>query len=937
MVTLGAVSFAFPWALAGLVALPVIWWLLRLTPPLPTIIAFPPVRLLMGLGTPEESAAKTPLWLLILRLVLAAMVILAAAHPLLNAGARLTGKGPVIVIIDDGWAAAFNWAARKALITSVADQAERESRPMAVITTAAPVTGGPDPAIRLMSATEARTRVEGLQPKPWLTDRARALRPLLRSGVFANTRPGDVIWLSDGLAEAPVREAGGDPGKPTKDMADLTGALQRFGGVSVVSNPPGQQVLVLKPPVAHGKILNLVAERSTADGLLSIWVRAFDDKGRLLAREQMMFAAGRTRAEAGLTLPTELLNRLQRLDIENADTAGAVVLTDERWRRRPVGLVPGIGSTGDQPLLSDLYYLERALRPFTELRKGRIAELLKRPLSVVILADPGRLEKADRKILERWIDAGGVAVRFAGPLLAKATGENGGGEARGEGPLLPVRLRQGDRVIGGAMSWREPAKLAPFEPTSPFYGFSVPGDVTVSRQVLAHPALDLADKTWARLDDGTPLVTADRRGKGWLVLVHTTANAQWSSLPLSGLFVEMLRRLVALSQGVEGRVAGINETALPPLEPLSNMDGFGRMGSAAANAQAIADKDFDVTAVSSVHPPGYYGPKASRRALNLSAGLAPVKPIGGLPSGVSRAFYGKVAERDFRPWLLTVALILSLVDFTVSLRLRGLLHFDRMVARLSIMLLVFPPLIIAGIGSTMAAGPDSFAIENSLETRLAYVITGDRQIDEISKAGLRGLNVILRRRTAAELGPPQGVNPARDELVFFPLLYWPVIFDSVLSSEAARSNVNKYLRNGGTILFDTRSAEGGADARVLRQLARSLDIPPLVPVGPDHVLTRAFYLIRNFPGRWNSGSLWVERAGERVNDGVSPVIAGGNDWAAAWAMDDAQRPIYPVVPGGERQREMSYRFGVNLIMYTLTGNYKSDQVHVPEIMKRLGK
>jgi hypothetical protein len=147
--------------------------------------------------------------------------------------------------------------------------------------------------------------------------------------------------------------------------------------------------------------------------------------------------------------------------------------------------------------------------------------------------------------------------------------------------------------------------------------------------------------------------------------------------------------------------------------------------------------------------------------------------------------------------------------------------------------------------------------------------------------------------------------------------------------------VNKYLRNGGTILFDTRSAGGAAEISSLRELARGLDIPPLVPVPQDHVLTRAFYLISEFPGRWSGGTLGVERAGERVNDGVSPVIAGGNDWAAAWAMDDAQRPIYPVVPGGERQREMAYRFGINLVMYTLTGNYKSDQVHVPEILKRL--
>jgi len=220
MIALGPVSFAFPWALAGLLALPVIWWLLRLTPPLPTIIAFPPVRLLMGLGAREESAAKTPLWLLILRLVLAALVILAAAHPLLNAGARLTGKGPVIVIIDDGWAAASNWTARKAMVTGITDQAERESRPMVVITTAGTVTGGPDPVIRLMPASEARTRVEGLQPKPWLTDRTRALAPLLRFDGLTNTRPGDVIWLSDGLEEM--------SGEAVRGMADLTGALQRL-------------------------------------------------------------------------------------------------------------------------------------------------------------------------------------------------------------------------------------------------------------------------------------------------------------------------------------------------------------------------------------------------------------------------------------------------------------------------------------------------------------------------------------------------------------------------------------------------------------------------------------------------------------------------------------------------------------------------------------
>ena len=918
MLTLGAISFAVPWALTGLLALPVIWLLLKLTPPMPTTIRFPPVRLLFGLGTREESAAKTPLWLLIVRLVLAALVILAAAHPLLNADTRLTGKGPLIVLIDDGWAAASNWPARRILLGGFADQAERQSRPVVVITTAAVENESGGTAVKMMTAADARRVFESLQPKPWPTDRARALAPLLDPVALADARPGDVVWLSNGLEDvSSAKDA------DAKTMADLVAPLQRLGAVRVISDPEERLATVLRPPETDGSTLKQVAERTSSKGMASIWVRAIGDAGRLLAREPMTFAAGKTMAEVGMTLPTELLNKLQRLEIEDAGTAAAVVLMDERWRRRPVGLVSGAGASGDQPLLSELFYLERALKPFSEIRHGTIGDLLKRPLAVMVLADPGRLAKAPRNALENWIKAGGVAIRFAGPLLAKATADEGAEGA----PLLPVRLRQGDRVIGGAMSWRTPAKLAPFETSSPFFGFTVPKDVTVERQVLAQPALDLAQKTWARLDDGTPLVTAERRGKGWLVLVHTTANAQWSNLSLSGLFVDMLRRLVAFSQGVVAHAAG------PPLEPLTGLDGFGNLGPAAANAQAIPADAFEATRVSPKHPPGYYGSKATRRALNLSVDLAALKAIGPLPSGVSKGFYGKTAERDFRPWLLVLALVLALVDFAASLILRGLLHFGGTRALAPVVLAVLWPVTAGGAEKS----PDQFAMDSSLETRLAYVITGDREVDATSEAGLTGLNVLLRRRTAAELGPPQGVDPARDELAFFPLLYWPVTPGSVPSTEAARANINRYLRNGGTILFDTRSAGEGADAQSLRRLARGLDIPPLIPVSPDHVLTRAFYLLKEFPGRWAGGTLWVERAGERINDGVSPVIAGGNDWAAAWALDDAQRPLYPVVPGGERQREMAFRFGVNLVMYTLTGNYKADQVHLPAIMKRLGK
>jgi hypothetical protein len=203
---------------------------------------------------------------------------------------------------------------------------------------------------------------------------------------------------------------------------------------------------------------------------------------------------------------------------------------------------------------------------------------------------------------------------------------------------------------------------------------------------------------------------------------------------------------------------------------------------------------------------------------------------------------------------------------------------------------------------------------------------------------------VLRDRTSVNAEGAVGINVESDELSFFPLLYWPMTPEQPALSDAAIGKLNAFLRTGGTIFFDTRDqatggggALAGPGAEKLRELTQGLDVPPLTPAPPDHILTRAFYLMQDFPGRYTGGDLWVETADATVNDGVSTIIIGANDWAGAWATGPGGAPMLPVVPGGERQREMAYRFGVNLVMYALTGNYKSDQVHVPAILERLGQ
>ena len=922
MLTLGSLAFATPWMLAALVGLPAIWWLLRVTPPAPRRILFPAVRLLMGLRHTAETPARTPWWLMALRLFLAALIITALAKPLINPGARLIGDGPLLIVVDDGWTAAARWDSRREALDGIIDQAARESRPVALLATAPPQDGRSVRMSGLMPAPEARELITAMRPKPWPVDRLAAANAL----DLAQLRPPvEVVWLTDGV------RAEDDP-----DSGQFAASLGRLGPMTVLIDEPDLLPKFLAPPDTLGARLQITVKRATParEDDATVFVRASSDTGQVLARQPALFRAGAREGSADLDLPAEARNQVVRIEIEGEASAGSVVLLDERWRRRPVGLISGGALESEQPLLSDIFYLGRALDPFSEIRRGDVGDLIESGLAVLILADLGQVVAADREILDDWLDGGGVLVRFAGERLAENSDD-----------LIPVRLRTGSRALGGALTWTTPAQLGAFTEASPFFGLTIPDDVRVNRQVLADPSLDLSAKTWAHLQDGTPLVTAERRGEGWLVLFHTTANTAWSNLPISGLFVEMLQRIVSLSQGVSGAQADA------PLPALATLDGFGRLGTPPATALPAQPEVFADSAVGPAHPPGFYGSTTARRALNLSANLAALAPMEALPQDAREASYATSGEINLLPWFLLAAILIVLADFLIGLGLRGQLGWRTIrVAATAIVFGVGLAAIASGIRPA-AAQDDGFALDATLETRLAYVLTGNRAVDEMSRAGLTGLSQMLTLRTAIEPAPPLGVDVETDELAFFALLYWPIVPSQPDISDRALERIDNFMKNGGTIVFDTRdqqsvqlspgrfrgSSSGGPGAQRLREILLGLDIPPLIPVPEDHVLTKAFYLLREFPGRWSGGAVWVERHAGGTNDGVSSIIIGSNDWAAAWAIDEVGRPIAAVVPGGALQREMAYRFGINLIMYAFTGNYKADQVHVPAILERLGQ
>jgi uncharacterized protein DUF4159/aerotolerance regulator-like protein len=933
-------SFAEPFLLLGLLSLPLLWWLLRVMPPRPRRIEFPPTRLLFDIAPKEETPSRTPWWLTALRLLAATLVILAAAGPIWNPQTGVAGSSaPLLILLDDGWSAASSWDTRIKAADELIANADSNRRGIALVPLSEPARD-----ITVMPGGTARVALRQLSPKPYAIERVETLPAIAR--FLKATGDCEIAWLSDGVDTGRGPEFVEGLGKTIGDRSLTIFEAGTASPLALVAAENAAAKMTVKVLRANGGI---------ATGI----VRALDQKGSPIGEARYTFAPNDRETEAAFDLPVELRNDIARLEIAGERSAGAVQLLDKRWRRRAVGVVSGSTNDTAQPLLASTFYLTRALAPFADVRLGdrgapqqAITQFLDQKLPMIVLADVGTLSPEIRERINAWIEQGGVLVRFAGPRLAQADDD-----------LVPVKLRRGGRSLGGSLTWEKPQHLASFAADGPFAALSVPNDITVNRQVLAEPDAVLATKSWASLEDGTPLVTGEHRGKGVVSLFHVSADMRWSDLPMSGTFVEMLRRIVDMSGYTAAPGAGVaGETGTETVAPLRTLDGFGAFGPPPSTAKPLSADFRDRASID--HPPGFYGPVDGPLAVNALAAADRIAPLETTGMRARHASYTNAEPRDLRGMLLSSSLALFLIDAIVVALLgagiAGLLRRRTAPAALALALILSAMSVAPQPSRADDAAADDFAMKAVSQTRLAYIVTGNADVDSIVKAGMAGLTLFLAQRTALEAGDPVGVDPSRDELAFFPLIYWPIVPGLPKPPQDAINRIDAYMKQGGTVLFDTRDAveappgEGGDSQTpgmlALREILSSLDVPELEPVPREHVLTKTFYLLRDFPGRFTSGQTWVEALPRddddeeqtatrpaRGGDGVSPIIITSNDLAGAWAIRPDGQPMLPLTPGEPRQREFAFRAGVNIVMYTLTGNYKADQVHAPALIERLGQ
>ncbi|NRA29508.1 MAG: DUF4159 domain-containing protein [Parvularculaceae bacterium] len=866
-------SFASPLILAGLLVLPLIVWLLRVMPPQPVKRVFGGMFFLERIDSAKTQPVRTPPWILILRVLAFAALVIGFAGP--NVGQPIERRdGDLLLVINNGWDAAQHW-----------EQSLEAAR-------------------QAIAETDGTTRIMTMSDRvvsPPLSRRAaeEALKTV-------NVAPALVDW------EDLPREAA-DLGDRT--IVITSAALREDASIAPVGSAdaffvPEANVSALGTPKITGEAISVPLYRTQTDVPRTYSVRALSQDGRTVATQDLELSVGQAGAEVTFRLPLILRNDVSRLSIDGIRSAGAVALLGSSARRTLAGLI----SAGADSLREGGFYIERSLAATSDIRQGPLGALLSERPGLLILDDVGTLRREDRRVLEDFVRTGGVLVRFAGPNLLAA------GSGRLD-PLMPAPLLGGERALGGALTWAQPQLVAQIDPDSPLAGLQLNEDIAVRKQVLTQPSADA--ETWVSLADGTPMVTAARRDEGLVVLIHVTAVPTWSDFPVSGLFASIMQRLSALAEtdlNVDTTAAG------EPLPAVRLLDGRGRLIEPPADSPPLV--------IGEPAAPGLYGEGASEVAAQAFSGdrLRPMTPSD-LPRGARLIGPQAQGVSDLTPWFIGLALLLLAIDAIISM---GSLPFlPAATAALAAIALVSPsdaeaqlrpPLTRQSKDAALSlrfayVKTGDAALDRLSEAGLFGLTTEATRRSALEPGTPQGVDLDRDELSVYALlywpvrpNQPTPSDAALQRIEAYMDGGGMLIIDTGDGSSPARSQV---LRDVLGRLDAPPLQPLGEDHVLLFSFYKLNDLPGRNSGGDVWVETK--------------GAL------DQRRDGVPSLIVSGRDWASAWALDANGAPLRPAGPGGEVRREYAFRAGINMAMVAITGNYKADQADVQTLLDRLGE
>ncbi len=895
-------GFMYPNALWALSVIPIVYLVVKSLPPKPKTFDFSTFYLIQRINNNLTEKKSCPLWLLLLRLLLIIFIIIYFAKPFLN-NSKINKKiDNYVVYADMEWSTAANWEKYKSTLMDIMLEAEKLNRNFYLIDS---VNNESNKGKKFLSSNHLSNYLRDISPNPWQNDRLNIIKKLDKIEYNQNSRYFYVFSKYDNYTNENLKS----------DIVTYLG--KKYPSLELIYLV--NEVTILEKPIIIGESIELKVKRLGDLSQDNFIIRITSSNNQIIHEKSYQFEKNKYIRLVKEFFPISVINDFKKVELINQNHAGAVFYFDDLNKKQIIGVLSEDKNYEENPLLSPIYYIIKALGNNNKILIGNLDKLINANADILIFPDTGIVDSKNLMFLKKWVSNGGLLVRFCGSKFVNS-----------DSMLLSSKIeKKRIRYLGGNLSWNNEIGIKEFPSNSIFNGLKIPDNIIIKKQLLFESQSNQEFDILATLKDDTPLVSLKNLGKGKIVFFHFTANNDWSNIPLTSLFVDMLSRATLLNQMKE------NET-LKELDIETEIDGFGNIVKARREVKLR-----DSLAIKNLFPskevlPGIYANDELNVALNLAGKIrvSNLEKTNTSDSLETNKFFNSIS--DLSKILLILILILSILDILASIFIRNNINITKKIRlKKSILNFLIFLLIFSKIDSI---GASDFAND----TYLAYVKNVDKEINNVSYQGLKTLSEVLDRRTSISPKGVVEVDLENDNFFFFPFIYWPINENFINLNNKTKNKIKYYLNSGGIIFFDIfgiSKNQSSFDSFLKKTLIylKGITTNELLQINKNHTLYKSFYLLNNFPGRWDRKVLLVDNNSMKINDGVSNIILGFNDWASAWAIDENNYPLFPVVPGGEKQREVAYRVGINITMYALTGNYKNDQVHSKSILERLRK
>ncbi len=892
------IGFYNAYALFGLVLTPIIWVIVKSFPPIPKSYNFSSFFLLEKIDLDSSKNDKTPLWLVIFRMLFFILIVFFFSKPFIkNTNPIETEKYEKYLIIADlGWSMAKEWSDFKESVLEIGKEAEKRKKKILLLHTN--LESFQD--IKVFETSDSLNYyLETLSPLPMQFKTSSLQKITKDKSIFEDCK---IFFISSKF--------------------DFENSSEHFNNYKFIRdnsndyffiNPIDSILIIDSLKINQDKIECKISRLGKNNFEQDFFLNIETINSEIIYNNTHKIDKNKKNKVIDLSFPIEIINQIKSIKIVGQNHAGAKYYFDDFSKKKKIAILTDDQSYKESPLLSPTYYIKKSLDTRHFVKVLEIEDTIEKTYSTIIIPENVKITNKLDQNLNKWLFDGGTLIRFAGEGLAGKISS-----------LLPYQEAFSSiRYIDGQLTINNKLFISDFDKESIFYDIKIPRDITIYKQLIFDSNAEKAN-ILAKLSDNTPLISMKKFGKGEIILFHIGANNDWSNLPMSSLFPDMINRILLFSKNY-------TSSNLKNLSLNKEIDGFGNLVSAKKILTMDSFDNLVNIKPSLKSPPGQYENNEISIALNLSTNIN-YSNIENNYSGVISNYSFKNAK-DLSGAILKIILTMFIIDIIITIMIKNKISIFTIFSsnnNLLLFILFFLTFIQVDIARTN-------------DTYLAYIKINNTEVDKISANGLETLRNLLKTRTSISPKGVIGIDIKNNDIFSYPFIYWPLTKNLLNIGNIETKKIKNYLNNGGIILFDiigfTRQNLNLKDKKFqdIRNFLYEIGADELTIIPREHTLTKSFYLLNKFPGKWDNKILFIENSNLEYKDGVSSIILGFNDWAKAWALDNNNVALFPVVPGGERQRELAYRFGINIAMYALTGNYKSDQIHSKSILNRLSK